>query len=106
MGRRCIPSLMDEECSPKDGEVSEAHCPVCIPLTTIFNILSDCWWRLLRLSLSLGLLGCLMPFRGGLSVVLSFYMGVGSGGGRPKNFLARPFWSLIRMTGHGRFSPV
>ena len=97
---------MEEEHSSEDGEVSEAHCLVCIPLTIIFNVLGDCWGRLVRLGLSLGLLGCFMPFRDELSVVLSFCVGFGSSGGRLKIVLAGPLWSLIRMTGHGRFSPL
>ena len=101
-----MPSLMGEKHSSKDGEVSEAHCLVCIPLTIIFNVLGDRWWRLVLLGLSLGLRGCLMPFRDQLSAVLSFCVLVGPGGGRLKKVLAGPLWSLIRMTGHGRFSPL
>ena len=57
-----MPSLIKEKHGSKDGEVSEAHCLVCVPLTIIFNVLGDCSWTLVRLGLSLGLLGCLMPF--------------------------------------------
>ena len=101
-----MPSLIKEKHGSKDGEVSEAHCLVCIPLTIIFNVLGDCSWTLVRLGLSLDLLGCLMPFGNSLSVMLSFGVGFGSGGGRLKKVLAGPLWSLVRMTGHGRFSPL
>ena len=47
-----------------------------------------------------------MPFGDELSVVLSFGVGFGSGGGRINKVLAGPLWSLIRMTGHGRFSSL
>ena len=94
----------------KDGEGSEAHCLGCTLLTIIFNVLGNCSWRQvylgLSLGISLGLLGCLMPFGDELSVVLSFGVGIGFGGGTLKKFLAGPLWSLNRMTGHGRFSPL
>ena len=47
-----------------------------------------------------------MPFTDELSVVLSFGVGFGSRRGRLKKVLAGPLWSLIRMTGHGSFSPL
>ena len=106
MGRRGMPLLIKEKHGSKDGEVLEVHCLVCIPLSIIFNVLGGCSWTLVRLILSLGLLGCLMPFGNRLSVMLSFGVGFGSGGGKLKKVLAGPLWSHIRMTGHGRFSPL